>query len=122
VAARGVASGVPLGPGARADLRPLLGPGAADAADLHALAGALPRSAAWVLDGLHRPEDLWRAEGTWWRRVDEEAAATIQRGRAEPAVALAAAARLAVDARRVQAALEAAAWGPIGVEAFDALV
>lgn len=111
-----------LGPSASGDLRRLLGPGWESARDLGALAAALPTSAAWVLDGVERAGDLWRADGTWWRRVDQEAAGTLQGGRAGPAVAIAAAARLVVDARRVQAALEAAAWGPDGLEAFDALV
>ena len=37
--------------------------------------GCQPRR-RWVLDGMDGPDDLWRAEGRWWRRVDDDAAAS----------------------------------------------
>lgn len=121
VAAGRLLAGKPVPPPALADLRRQLGPGWERAQDLDDLAARLPRSAAWVLDGLAEPRDLWRAEGAWWRRVDHDAAATLRTGRPGPATVTAAAARLVADARRAQAALEASAWGPAGLEAFDAV-
>ena len=54
-------------------------------------------------------------------RVDRDAASLLRAGRPGPAMAVAAAARLVADAWRVQAALEAAAWGRPGLEIFDAV-
>ena len=121
VAAGLIVTGQSPPPAAVADLDRLLGPGWVMATDLPGLSARLPRSAAWALDDLTAPEDLWRAEGRWWRRVDRDANATLRSGRPGPATAVAAAARLAADAWRAQAALEAAAWGPPGLEAFDAV-
>jgi hypothetical protein len=121
MAARAIAGGGALGPGATGDLRRQLGRGWEAATTLPGLAAALDRAAAWVLDGVATPEDLWLAEGRWWRRVDRDAAATLRSARPGPAAVGAAAARLLADAWRVQAALEAAAWGPAGLEAFDAV-
>jgi len=122
VAARSLALGVRLLPGARTDLGRLVGSAWETARDLRELRAALPASASWVLDQVEEPGELWRADGTFWRRVDDDASASLRQGRAGPAVPVAAAARLVVDARRLEAALEAAAWGPEGLEAFDAVV
>jgi len=108
-------------PAAMGDLRRQLGSGWEAAADLAELAARLPRVAAWTLADVTGPEDLWRAEGRWWQRVDRDAAATLRAGRLGPAMAAAAAARLMADAWRAQAALEAAAWGGLGLEVFDAV-
>jgi hypothetical protein len=67
------------------------------------------------------PEDLWRAEGRWWERVDRDAAAMLRGGRPGRPTVAAAAARLTADVWRTQAALEAAAWGAAGIGAFDAV-
>ena len=85
------------------------------------LAARLPLSAAWLLEGVEAPADLWQVEGRWWRRLDRDAAATLRAGRTGPAAVAAAAATLVSDAWRTQAALEAAAWGLTGLEAFDAV-
>lgn len=121
VLARLVASGDRIPPAALVDLRRQLGRRWEQVSTVTDLAGGLPRSAAWVLEGVTGSDDLWLAEGRWWRRVDRDAAATLRGARPGPAVAGAAAARLVADAWWVQAALEAAAWGPAGLEAFDAV-
>ncbi len=65
--------------------------------------------------------DVWRAESAWWRRLGEEAARQTRRARDGEATVAWSAVLLLADARRVCAALEAAAWGPDGLEAFDAV-
>ncbi len=65
--------------------------------------------------------DVWRAETTWWRRLGEEAARQTRRTRGGEAAVAWSAVLLLADACRVCAALEAAAWGPDGLEAFDAV-
>ena len=45
----------------------------AEAGSLRTLRAALPAQAAWALDGIEEPGDLWRAEAAWWRRVEEDA-------------------------------------------------
>jgi hypothetical protein len=84
------------------------------------LAAALPDRAAWPLAGLEEGEELWRGEVRWWRRVERDAEAMIHAGRAGRIVVIGAAALLAADARRVLAALEAAARGA-GAELEEAL-
>jgi len=121
VAARLLAVGSEAPPAAVRDLRRQLGAGWEAAASLADLRGRVPRSAAWALADVAGPDDLWGADGRWWRRVDRDAAATLRAARPGPEAAAAAAARLAADAWRAQAALEAAAWGREGVEVFDAL-
>jgi len=121
VLARRIAVGQPVPAAAVTDLRRQLGRDWERAADLAGLAARLPRTGAWVLDGIEDPDDMWRAEGRWWQRVDRDAAATLRARRPGPDVAAAAAARLVADVWRVQAALEAAPWGRAGVEAFDAV-
>ena len=121
VVARRLASGQAVPAAALMDLRRQLGRDWETATDVADLAARLPRSGAWVLDGVDAPEELWRAEGRWWHRVDDDAARVLRAGRPGPAVAAAAAARLVADAWRAQAALEAAPWGGEGIEAFDAV-
>ena len=121
VAARLLATGERASAQAVREIQRELGPGWEGATDVAGLAGRLPRPAVWALAGLTGDEDVWRGEGRWWRRVDEEAAMTLRSARPGPAVAAAAAARLTADAWRVAAAIEAAAWGEQGREAFDAM-
>jgi len=121
VVARLLASGQAPPPAALGDLRRQLGHDWETATDLAELEARVPRSAAWALDNLTGSDDLWRAEGRWWQRVDRDAAAMLRAGRPGPAMAGAAAARLVADAWRAQAALEAAAWGRPGLEVFDAV-
>ncbi|AHH97504.1 hypothetical protein GCM10010174_07290 [Kutzneria viridogrisea] len=81
----------------------------------------LPTSARWVLTGISQPADLWRAERAWWRRVDRDGYTLVHGAKfgAGPVVGLVG--MLAVDAWRVQAALEVAARGGKPLEAFDAI-
>lgn len=66
-------------------------------------------------------EDLWLAEASWWSRVEAEAARLAAAHRQGPSTAVGVVALLAADAWRVRAALAAAALGPAGQEAFDAV-
>lgn len=114
-------SGIPV------DLLPvpavtLLGRGWSSAATFAELVEALPPDASWAFDGIETAADLWRAEGRWWRQVEEDAASMLHGSVAGRGVVVAAVALLAVDARRTSSALTAAARrGLPGVrEAFDA--
>lgn len=95
------------------------------APSLARVAALLPADVRWVLEGVHRPEDLWLASVGWWRRVEQDAFGLLRRAGFDRAPVVGAAAVLAVDAWRVRAALEAAArtpsGGPAVLEAFDAV-
>jgi hypothetical protein len=121
VVARRVAAGRPVPAAARADLGHELGRAWESAPDLAGLIRACPRRVDWLFDGIEGAADLWRAEGRFWQRVESDAAGALRAGRVGPRVAAGVAATLVADAWRAQAALEAAGWGPRGVEAFDAL-
>ena len=76
-----------------------------------ALRALLPVEAGWPLVGIGEPDELWRAEATWWRRVEDDAerlSAFAHLGR--PTV-LGTAVLLGVDAWRTAGALEVAARG-----------
>ena len=47
----------------------VLGPTAGEMGSLRDLASRIPKDARWALEGVDQPEDLWRAEARWWRRV-----------------------------------------------------
>ena len=68
---------------------------------------ALAPDAAWALAGIAGPEELWRAEGHWWERCEQDGRALMQSGLGRRVV-VGAVAVLACDARRVGVALEAA--------------
>ena len=104
----------------------LLGGPAMTARTLGELADRLPRSVAWVLADVPTgsaaaADELWRAETTWWRRVETEGLALVHRSAPGPEVPVGAAAVLAADAWRVRAALELAVRGGAPPEAFDAV-
>jgi hypothetical protein len=106
----------------------LLGPELVAVATPGSLARAavlLPADVRWVLDGVDRPEDLWRASVGWWHRVEQDAFGLLRHAGFDRAPVVGAATLLAVDAWRVRAALEVAArtpWGgPAVLEAFDAV-
>jgi hypothetical protein len=88
-----------------------LGSGWMRAVSVPALAAALPADAAWTLEGIGEPGDLWRAEACWWRRVEEDAETMVLARREGRRVVVGAVALLAADARLVIAALEAAGRG-----------
>ncbi|GAB2862063.1 hypothetical protein [Lentzea nigeriaca] len=97
----------------------LLGP--ESPGDLTAFAGALPGEAAWALADVRDPADLWRAEERWWTRVENDAHTLLRGPGFGPEPVVGCVALLALDARRVRAALELAARGGRPVEVFDAL-
>lgn len=103
----------------------VLGPrfveGLAQRTDLAGLADLLGPDCTWALSGVERPEELWRAQAAWYRRVEQEGLAMLHRSGFGRAAAVGTAAVLAVDAWRVRAALETAARGGSGavLEAFD---
>lgn len=82
--------------------------GAQGVGDLH---DALPAAAAWVLEGVDEPQELWRAEAAWWRRVEQDAERLAYGGQLGRAIIIAAIALLAVDGWRTAGALEVAARG-----------
>jgi len=98
----------------------LLGPGWAGAS-LRSFIDGLPADVRWVFDDVSDERDVWRAESTFWRRLGDEAARQTRRARDGEAAVAWSAVLLLCDARRVCAALEAAAWGPAALEAFDAV-
>lgn len=91
--------------------------------DLPSLATRLPSGTRWVLDGVDRAQDLWRAEAAWWRWVEQEGFGLLRRSGFGRAPVVGALAVLAADTWRVRATLEAAARGGAGavLEAFDAM-
>lgn len=120
-----VAAGRPTAPGSAARVARLLGPRFLAAVppgstDLGRVRAALPRDASWVLEGIEAPEELWRSEVTWWRRVERDGFALLGDTGFGRAPVVGAIAILAADARRVRAALETAAHGGAAAqEAFD---
>jgi hypothetical protein len=102
---------------------PELGHGVADAADLQDLARRLSPRAAWALAGVDGADGLWIAEARWWRRVEDDARTLLARGSDGMSALTGAAALLAVDARRVSAALTGAARGgsASALEVLDAV-
>ncbi|MFJ8962689.1 hypothetical protein ACIRG5_25185 [Lentzea sp. NPDC102401] len=88
---------------------------------LAGFAARLPGEAAWALADVTDPGGLWQAEERWWARV-ESGARTLLRGQGfGPGVVVGCTVLLAVDARRVRAALECAARGGGQMEEFDAI-
>jgi len=89
------------------------------------LAHHLSTDTRWVLNGLQRLNDAWRADARWCHRVEADGFALLRgadfgRGPVVGAIAV-----LAIDAWRVRAALSAASRravvGPAATEAFDAV-
>ena len=91
-----------------------------DAGSLRALRDALPAQAAWALDGIEEPGDLWRAEV----RLVAAASSRTRRGSSmrrswASRWSIGSVVSLGVDAWRTAAALEAAARGG-AAESYDA--
>ncbi|MGZ4127197.1 MAG: hypothetical protein ACXVQ7_02435 [Actinomycetota bacterium] len=100
-------------------LRTLLGSRWVDAQSLVALRDGLPREAAWILEGIDHPDDLWKAEARWWTQLDVDGARMLARARNDPEVVVGAVGLLLSDGWRVRGALEMAARGGGPMEVFD---
>lgn len=85
------------------------------------LAARVAPGVRWVLAGIDAREDLWLAEARWWSRIETEAGRMAAARRHGRRTVVGVVALLAADAWRVRAALAAAALGPAGREAFDAI-
>lgn len=99
----------------------LLGERAADAPSLAALRESMPRRLAWVLVEAGSPAGLWQAEAAWWDRVERDGITLVRASEFGFGPVLGAAAVLAADAWRIQAALQLAARGGGPLEAYDAV-
>ncbi len=104
----------------------VLGPGFVDEVargqrDLSVLRALLPSGAQSVLDDVDRVDDLWRAEASWWQRVEHDGFGLLRGSSYDQRPVIGAVAVLAVDAWRTRAALEVAARGGTGpaLEVFD---
>jgi hypothetical protein len=100
----------------------LLGTGWRTADTFERFVESLPPDAAWALDGVDGPAELWRAEARWWTHCEEDGQRLMRSGLGDRQVVIGAVGLLAADAHRVAAALEAVVRrGLAGVEeAFDA--
>jgi hypothetical protein len=108
-----------LVPTAQRTAQSLLGVPALAAGTLTELAAAVPRDAAWALEGVTESAGLWLAEARWWKQVERDAFRDLRTGGLDPSTLVGAAVVLGVDAWRVRAALEVAARGGQGREVFD---
>ncbi|MFC5821756.1 V-type ATPase subunit [Nonomuraea harbinensis] len=95
----------------------LLGAEAADAPSLADLAGRLPVAAAWALDEVDEPEQLWRGEVRCWQRIDHDGWALLAGSGFGLEPVIGALAVLAADAWRTRAALARLARGVRGEDA-----
>jgi len=103
------AAGRPLPDRAARGVDVLLGRAWSTSASLAALRTSLPSRARWVLRGVDRPEELWRAETRWWARLHADGLALAGGAGFGPGRPIGAVALLAYDAWQVRAALEVAA-------------
>ncbi len=99
---------------------PRLGRRVLDAETLAAVVAALPVSARWAVEGIERADELWRAEASWWRRVDHDGERLLHSTRPGLGVAAGAIALRMSDAWRTCAALDIASRGGAGREVLDA--
>lgn len=102
----------------------VLGPQVADdvlsVRPLATVASKLPPDIRWALTGIDDPANLWRAESSWWRRVEADSHALLRRAAFGRSTVIGAVGLLACDAQRVRAALETAARGPSSPRALEA--
>jgi hypothetical protein len=98
----------------------ILGVGWEHATTVQVLARSLPREAAWALDGIDGPDELWRAEARWWDRVERDADRMARGHREGRRAVVGVVALLAADARRAAAALESAARD--GTDAYEEIL
>jgi hypothetical protein len=105
----------------RARRPPGIGSAWPQADSLRDLRDALPAGAAWALDGVREPGELWSAEAAWRRRVEDDAEVLAHTGLMGGPWAVAAVVLLGMDAWRCAGALEIAARGGTddALEVFD---
>lgn len=89
------------------------------APDVRSFADAVPARARWVLEGIDHPNELWRAEIGWWRRLARDGARLMSRGTFAQGPVLGAGLVILADARLAQLALASAA-GALDREGRDA--
>jgi hypothetical protein len=116
-----------LASGHRIDLPPVLLTRAVDAdvsavASVDELVSRLPSQARWAVTSARTLEELADAESAWWARVESDAESTLASARLDASGVVAVVILMAVDARRVRAALTMAAQGGTPLEEFDAVV
>ena len=115
------AAGRQVDPAVMGGVLRLLGPAAVTATTLDELTSSLPAQARWALAGISSPAGLWRAEPSWWARVERDGFRLLGTSGLGSGTVLGAVAVLAADVRRVSAALEIAARGGGPLEAYDAV-
>ncbi|MCK7622206.1 hypothetical protein MUU72_03535 [Streptomyces sp. RS10V-4] len=103
---------------ARAPAARLLG-AAHRAPDFDAYRRRLPPAAGWALRGIDAPEGLWRAEGRWWRDIEQDGLRMARRTRYDAIPVVGAVAALSADAWRMRAALALAAHPGVPREESD---
>lgn len=103
------------------NLDPVLGLEWASASSLHGCVEAMPPEATWTVSDVGDPDDLWRAEASWWRRLEADGFTMVRGSSFDLDPVVGSLAVLAADAWRVRAALEVAAVGRSGLELFDAV-
>ncbi|MEV0173550.1 V-type ATPase subunit [Streptomyces sp. NPDC050803] len=111
-----------LTPQAARDAARLLSTAAVRAASFADYRARLAPAARWALEGVERPEDLWRAEARWWPTVDQDGQSLLTGARFGLPSVVGAVAVLSVDAWRVRAGLGCAAHDGRAREAFDELL
>lgn len=119
VVARLLFVGEDRAPGTAADHLRLLGRDWREAGDPSELMERLPREAAWVLEDVSDPEDLWRAEVRWWRSLHDDGRKLLGGTGSGRERILGAFNLLLADAHRVQGALEFGARGGAEEEMLD---
>jgi hypothetical protein len=89
--------------------------------DVSVLRALLQTDTRSTLDDLDRLDELWRAEVSWWHRLERDGFGLLRGSSYDQRPVVGAVAVLAADAWRTRAALEVAARGGSGpaLEAFD---
>jgi len=104
---------------ARRHVGTVLGRGWENAATFGALAAHVPRATAWLFEGITAPDDLWRAELRWWRRLETDGLSLCATPQPRPGIVVGLVALLAADAWQTCGALERAARGGMVARDFD---
>lgn len=79
-----------------------------DTTDLENYIAALPPAAGWVFAAVHRSEELWQAEETWWKRLADDGADLLHAQQLGRQTVIGSAAVIIADARFTQVALSRA--------------